>query len=339
MTHGRYASLHVRYILYAALALNLFAGPLFAQSQPYSVEQLIRLVESRVFTEERILGLVEESCLAFRLDEESEAQLSAAGASEELMARLREACVSLPYDVESIRVIPDTLTLPIGRVYELGVRALDADGIVLNDVPIMWTSSDTLVASVFGDGVVVGKTLGSAVVTAQVEGSISATMRLQIVEAAPEVVVMSGAKSPTTAAVLGIIPGGGELYTGNTAKGIIILGGSAAALAAGFLITSEESSPAQPQMIESCEDTFCVLQVANVSEVTTTSLAVVGIAVAGALWAYGLVDGIRTAKKSEATTREAVIPGDAGLSFELLPSDGIRVSQAGAVDLTLLRVW
>ena len=65
----------------------------------------------------------------------------------------------------------------------------------------------------------------------------------------------------------------------------------------------------------------------------------VGIAVAGALWAYGLVDGIRTAKKSEATPREPVVPGGAGLSLELLPSDGIRVSQAGAVDLTLLRVW
>ena len=192
MTHGRYASLHLRYTLYVTLALNLFAGPLFAQSQPYSIDQLIRLVESRVFTEERILGLVEESCLAFRLDDESEGQLIGAGASEELMA--------------SIRVIPDTLTLPIGRVYELGVRALDADGIVLNEVPIIWTSSDSMIASVFGDGVVVGKTLGAAVITAQVEGSISATMRLRIVEAEPEVVVVSGAKSPTTAAVLGIIP-------------------------------------------------------------------------------------------------------------------------------------
>jgi hypothetical protein len=329
----------LRNTLVLALALPILAGPLRAQGQqPYSVEQLVRLIQSRVFTEERILGLTQESCLGFRLDEASEAQLRSAGATDALMDGLRDNCIRLPYGVESLRVAPDSLELAIGRVQQLRAVALDADSIAVNNVPIDWISSDSSIASVFGDGVVVGKALGLAVITAQVEGSFSATMRVSVVEATAEEIAVANAKSPTTAAVLGIVPGGGEFYTGNTTKGIVILAGSAVALAAGFLITSEDTLPSQPLLQESCADTNCTLTLAAVSDVTTKSLAVAGIAVAGALWAYGLIDGIRTAKKSQVTTSEPTLPGSQGLSFQLLPADGVHVDRWGRVELTFVRV-
>jgi hypothetical protein len=303
-----------------------------------ALAQLVRLIQSRVFTEERILGLTQESCLGFRLDEASEAQLRSAGATDALMDGLRDNCIRLPYGVESLRVAPDSLELAIGRVQQLRAVALDADSIAVNNVPIDWISSDSSIASVFGDGVVVGKALGLAVITAQVEGSFSATMRVSVVEATAEEIAVANAKSPTTAAVLGIVPGGGEFYTGNTTKGIVILAGSAVALAAGFLITSEDTLPSQPLLQESCADTNCTLTLAAVSDVTTKSLAVAGIAVAGALWAYGLIDGIRTAKKSQVTTSEPTLPGSQGLSFQLLPADGVHVDRWGRVELTFVRV-
>ena len=339
MRNGRLPPLLLRNTLYVALALPLLAGPLRAQGeQPYSVEQLVRLIQSRVFTEERILGLTQESCIGFRLDAVSEPQLRAAGATDALIEGLRDNCVRLPYGVETLRISPDSLELALGRVQQLRAIALDDDSIAVNNVPLDWSTSDSTIASVFGDGVVVGKALGSAVITAQVEGSLSATMRVSVVEATAEEIAVANAKSPTTAAVLGIVPGGGEFYTGNTTKGIVILAGSAAALAAGFLITSEDTMPAQPLLQESCADTNCTLTLAAVSDVTTKSLAVAGIAVAGALWAYGLIDGIRTAKKSQATTTEPTLPGSQGFSFQLLPADGVQVDRWGRVELTFVRV-
>ncbi len=328
----------LRNTLYAALALPLLAGPLRAQGQAYSVDQLIRLVQSRVFTEERILGVTEESCLAFRLDDKTEARLREAGASDELINGLRDACVSLPYGVESIRIDPQQLELPVGLVDELRVTALDADSNVVRNVPLEWSSSDTTIAAVFGDGIVVGKIPGEALITARIEGSLEGTMSLRIVERDSAAIAVKRSKSTTTAAALGVIPGGGEFYTGNTTKGAIVLLGSAAVLAAGFLISSEDTLPAVPLVSGSCEETSCLLQVKSVSEVQTTSFVVAGVVVAAALWAYGLVDGIRAASRSELVPAEPGASGDAGLSLEFLPRDGIRVSRAGDVDLTLLRV-
>jgi len=340
MRNGRLFPLLLRNTLYVALALPLLAGPLRAQGdQPYSVEQLIRLIESRVFSEERILGLTQESCIGFRLDADSEARLREAGASDALIEGLRENCVRLPYGVESLRLSPDSLELSVGRVRELRAIALDDDSLAVNNVPLEWSTSDSTIASVFGDGIVVGKAIGQAVITARVEGSMSATMRVYVVEAtAEDLAAVSTGKSATTAAVLGIIPGGGEFYTGNTTKGIVILGGSALALAAGFLISSEDTLPAEPLLQESCEDTNCTLTLSAVSDVSTKSFAVAGIAVAGALWAYGMIDGIRAAKKSQTTTPEPTLPGSQGLSFQLLPADGVRVDRWGRVELTFVRV-
>lgn len=339
MRNGSLPPLLLRNTLVLALALPILAGPLRAQGQqPYSIQQLARLIESRVFTEERILGLTQESCIGFRLDATSELQLRDAGATDALIEGLRDNCVRLPYGVESLRISPDSLELAIGRVQQLRAIALDEDSIAVNNVPLDWSTSDSAIASVFGDGVVVGKALGSAVVTVQVEGSFSAAMRVRVVEATAEEIAVANAKSPTTAAVLGIVPGGGELYTGNTTKGIVILAGSAVALAAGFLITSEDTLPAQPLLQESCAEANCTLTLAAVSDVSTKSLAVAGIAVAGVLWAYGLIDGIRTAKKSRATTSQPTLPQSQGFSLQLLPADGVRVDRWGRVELTFVRV-
>jgi hypothetical protein len=74
----------------------LAAGPgcLAGQERPaYTLDQLVILVESREFSDEGILYLARESCLAFRLDSEAAERLRAARATDELITGLRTACV------------------------------------------------------------------------------------------------------------------------------------------------------------------------------------------------------------------------------------------------------
>jgi hypothetical protein len=325
------------YAYCVVLGVLLPAGRLHAQDPPYSVDQLITLIQSRVFSDERILERVSESCLGFRLDEEAETRLRSAGASDELMSGLREACVSLPYGVEFLRLRPAQLELPVGDVQELRAEPLSEDSTLLGPVPLAWSSTDTAVADVFGNGIVVGKAPGEAIIAARTEGGVEGTMRVLVV---PDTLAVSLGKSVSAAAALGVVvPGGGEFYTGNTAKGGLILAGSAAAIAAGFLITSEDTVASEPVLNETCVDGSCVLEVASASQVEKKKdMLVVGAAVAGALWAYGLVDGILTAKKSKPSPARPADRFDGGLSVQLLPEDGIRVGRAGSVDLTLVRL-
>jgi hypothetical protein len=315
----------------------LSAGALHAQDPPYSVEQLVRLLESRIFAEDRILERVSASCLGFRMEAEAERRLRQAGASDELIEELGGVCVTLPYGVATIRLSPRNLELPVGAVQELRAQPLSEDSTVVAAVPLEWSSSDPAIADVFGNGIVVGKAPGEALVAARTQGGISGTMRLVVV---PDTLgLYTSGKSVGTAAALGtVVPGGGELYTGNTVKGAVILGGAAAALAAGFLITSEDTLPAQPALQENCVNASCVLQVQSVSQVETTrSFLVAGAVVAGALWVYGLWDGIRTAKRSRPTYQQSPNPLGAS-AIEFLPRDGIRAAGNGEVDLTLVRI-
>ncbi len=161
-------------------------------------------------------------------------------------------------------------------------------------------------------------------------------------EERPEPVVVSG-KSVGTAAALGVvIPGGGEFYAGNTGKGLAVLGGSAAALAAGYLITSEEvvgvsyTANGTPQC--DATGTSCTYPVTKVEEVEETRQIVYGAAAAGALWLYGLIDGVRTAKRSQAGSAEDQVSEDRGVSLEVAPADGVRYTAFGEVELTFIRI-
>ena len=77
-------------------------------------------------------------------------------------------------------------------------------------------------------------------------------------------------KEVITAAVLGVlIPGGGEFYVGNTAKGVVVLTGAAAALAAGYILTTEDTlSLARSSGLPDCDTpNRCIYDVTSEAEI------------------------------------------------------------------------
>lgn len=71
--------------------------------------------------------------------------------------------------VASVAVSPATLTLSVGDSVALHATALDANGNVLSRA-VTWTSSDSTVARVFFDGLVMAGKAGSATITAESGG-------------------------------------------------------------------------------------------------------------------------------------------------------------------------
>lgn len=173
-------------------------------------------------------------------------------------------------------------------------------------------------------------------VTGRAEGGFSDSLWVRVVPAEARVTP----RSPSTAAVLGVaIPGAGELYSGNTAKGIIALVGSAGALTAGFLLGSEDTVPRPPETTETCEDGVCSIEVVDAFAVEKTSRVLAGAVAAGALWAYALIDGVRQAKaRQEAAAAQEVVAERSVRRVELFPADGIVFTGGGALDITLIRV-
>ncbi len=341
--------------LFLCLALPpIWPGQLQAQDrQPYTLAQLIRMVEPGVFPDGRIITLARESCLGFTLDAEARRQLRQAGASEGLIANLRQVCVSLPRVVQSVVVTPAELELSVGGSSVLRAQALAPDSSQIANVAFDWSSEDTIVADVSMGGTVVGKMPGATRIRVGTENGPWATALVRVVRGTPaegEAVGLDpldvervGGKSAGTAAALGLfVPGGGEFYSGNTAKGVVVLLGAAGALAAGYLITSQEElsmtlSPTAPQ---SCDPlaAFCRVSVSKESEIKETRQIVIGAAVAGAFWLYGLVDGIRSAKRAPGALLEGEGEGDPGLSLELVPADGLRLTASGDTQITLIRI-
>lgn len=77
-------------------AILLTSNPAWAQErQPYTLEQIEGLLEARLATSV-ILGMVRTDCLTFQIDEEAVERLTAAGASRELIAALRDVCYEGP---------------------------------------------------------------------------------------------------------------------------------------------------------------------------------------------------------------------------------------------------
>ncbi len=345
---------HVWLAILICLALPpLWPAQLGAQDrQPYTLEQLVRMVEAGVFPDGRILALARESCLGFTMDAEARNELREAGASEGLIAGLRQMCVRLPLVVTTIVVTPAELELPVGASRPLKALALAADSSRIGNVTFEWSSEDTIVADVSMGGQVTGKAPGTTRIRVSAADGPSATAPVRVVRAAAAEAGADSAsltaerrsgKSAGTAAALGfVIPGGGEFYSGNTAKGVVVLLGAAGALTAGYLLTSENvlSTTLTPTATPNCDaqQASCTISVDKQTEIETTRQIVVGAAVAGAFWLYGLVDGIRSAKRAPATTDELGVEPESALSLELVPADGLRVSVGGEAELTLLRI-
>jgi len=332
-----------------AIPLALLLAPLGArnvaaqQAEPYSLDQLARMIESGVFSDRRMLVLVGENCLGFVLDAEARQRLSRAGASANLLTGLAEACVDLPPPVQTVVVSPNTLDLRIGASMTVTARALAADSTEVERVELLWASADTAIVTVTPAGVISGVAVGETTVTVGPEGGPRASVSVRVSDpvAADSLTAARrrGGKSVATAAALGVVlPGGGEFYAGNRTKGIIVVAGAAAALAAGYLIKTEDPI-GDPVFVvpegSTCTPSSC--DVSRVQEIEETRQLIIGAAVAGAFWVYGLVDGILAAKR----TQRAPSSGEMtrrGMTIQVVPGDGIRVAGDGGLDMTLVRV-
>lgn len=73
--------------------------------------------------------------------------------------------------VGSVTVQPSTANLGVGQSTTLTATVKDANGAVVTDRPVTWTSSNTLVATVTQAGVVKGLGAGTAIISATSEGS------------------------------------------------------------------------------------------------------------------------------------------------------------------------
>jgi hypothetical protein len=333
--------------------LSLGATGLQAQERlPYTLDQLVEMLESGVFAEQRILMLVRESCIGFRMDEEATQRLSEAGATLGLITNLRRVCVKLPHVVTTVVVSPGDLEVPVGASRILRAQALGPDSVQIPGVMFEWSCEDTVVAEVSMGGVVLGKVPGETRVVAGTEEGPAGAAHVRVVEAAAAeagpaeletVAARRAGKSVATAAALGVlVPGGGELYAGKTAKGAAVLLGAAASLAAGYLISSEEVLEVSYEAtgVRSCDPGTgsCTYPVNRIEEVEETRQIVIGAAAAGAFWLYGLVDGIRSARAYRSTPLEDEGDSSPAMAVELLPPDGIRLTAWGEVDLTFIRV-
>src|SRR5439155_193222 len=81
---------------------------------------------------------------------------------------LTEAVAVVP--VSSVTVSPASATVQVGQTVQLTATPKDASGNPLTGRAVTWSSSNTAVASVDGNGLVTGGTSGSATITATSEG-------------------------------------------------------------------------------------------------------------------------------------------------------------------------
>ncbi len=342
----RYAYL----LLLVCLAVSaILPNRLEAQErEPYSIDQLVELLESGVFSDERIEMLVRRSCIDFRVDDEAARRLSAAGASSSLIASLRSQCVRLPSGfVDAVVVTPAELDVEVGATRILRAQAIAPDSTQVMGVVFEWTSADTAVAEVSSGGTVLAKAPGEVRIAATTQEGPSGTALVRVGAATrvePEEMLeaeVAGAKSVGTAAALGVVvPGGGEFYTGNTGKGAAVLAGSAAALAAGYFITSEEILSVSYSATDpgTCDAGTCTFDVTRSEEAKETNNLVYGAAAAGAIWLYGLIDGIRSARQSRVAPPAGEGDGEPDISLEIMPADGVRYTSYGELQLTFIRI-
>ena len=96
---------------------------------------------------------------------------------------------------------------------------------------------------------------------------------------------VSALKSPTTARVIGIIPGAGHMYAGEVGRGFLYLGGTLGILVAGALVS----------VADCYADLFSPAQDCGSNTAETVTLIA-----AGGLWVWSIVDAGRAARRTNA---------------------------------------
>lgn len=97
--------------------------------------------------------------------------------------------------VADVRVAPSAATLTIGATRALTVTVKDAQGNVLQDRPVVWTTENNTLVGISQDGIATGKATGRASVAANVEGTSGVATLTVIV---PPVASVAVAPSPTS---------------------------------------------------------------------------------------------------------------------------------------------
>ncbi|MFL5606534.1 MAG: beta strand repeat-containing protein, partial [Gemmatimonadaceae bacterium] len=118
------------------------------------------------------------------------------------------AVTVVPVPVASVAVQPATASLHVGQTASLSATVTDANGTVVTDRPVAWTSSNNAVATVSTTGIVTALAPGSATITATAEGkSGSSTVTVTLVPVGsvavqpPTVSVIVGQTTPLAAVV------------------------------------------------------------------------------------------------------------------------------------------
>jgi trimeric autotransporter adhesin len=109
------------------------------------------------------------------------------------------AAVTVIPAVASVAVTPNPVSIIIGQTSQLTATLKDAGGATITDRTVAWTSSNDLIASVSTTGLVTSKSVGSATITATVEGRTGSS----VVTITPPPVATVSVNPPTSSLLVG----------------------------------------------------------------------------------------------------------------------------------------
>lgn len=224
-------SWHGRFGLVALLALlgsGASVTPLEAQNpEPLTlerVESLVGGVRGGQLSEARAIAILRESCVAFEVTAFVVADLREAGAGDALIQALNNACVDRPR-VASLAIQPTRSIMELGSRLEFTLSVVGSGGEALGDRAVVWSSTDSGVASVTRAGIVSARSPGLVEIAAEAEGR----------QARAQVRVLPPTYSSAGVLATGLLlPGAGQFRVRRPIRGALTVLATAGAVAWGY---------------------------------------------------------------------------------------------------------